>query len=170
MPNKRVLLGIIGRPHGVHGLVRVQSFTSDPEDLARYSPLEDDKGQAFRLAWQRPGIAEVSVYNAGTWQPVRDRTTAARLTHTRLYVARSALPEPEADEFYLADLIGLRAIGPEGELGTVTAVHDYGGGVSLEIARADGKALLVPFTRSAVPEVNLAHGRIVVEPPMEVAP
>ncbi|MBX5473112.1 MAG: 16S rRNA processing protein RimM, partial [Acetobacteraceae bacterium] len=34
MPNKRVLLGIIGRPHGVHGLVRVQSFTSDPEDLA----------------------------------------------------------------------------------------------------------------------------------------
>jgi 16S rRNA processing protein RimM len=170
MPNKRVLLGIIGRPHGVHGLVRVQSFTAEPQDLARYSPLEDDKGQAIRLAWQRPGIAEISLLKAGTWQPVRDRTTAASLTHTRLYVARAALPEPEADEFYLADLIGLHAIGPEGELGTVTAVHDYGGGVSLEIGRADGRALLVPFTRSAVPEVDLTRGRIVVEPPIEVAP
>jgi 16S rRNA processing protein RimM len=54
------------------------------------------------------------------------------------------------------------------ELGRVTVVHDYGAGASLEIA-GEGAPLLVPFTRACVPEVDLARGRVVVVPPVEVA-
>ncbi len=59
MPEKRILLGVIGRPHGVRGLVHVTSHTADPAALAAYGPLSDDKGRRFTLAWRGDGIAEV---------------------------------------------------------------------------------------------------------------
>ncbi len=84
--------------------------------------------------------------------------------NTRLHVDRDRLPPPAEDEFYLADLVGLTALGPDGaELGQVGAVHDYGAGTSLEIG-----ALLIPFTRACVPVVDIAAGRITVAPPAEV--
>ena len=99
-------------------------------------------------------------------KPVADRTAAEKLVNTRLYVAREQLPPADEDEFYLADLVGLLAVGTDGaELGRVTAVHDYGAGASLELG-----PLLIPFTRACVPEVDLARERVVVVPPFEVAP
>jgi 16S rRNA processing protein RimM len=98
-----------------------------------------------------------------------DRNAAEKLVNTRLYIDRERLPKPDADEFYLSDLVGLTATAPEGvELGRVTVVHDYGAGASLEIV-GQGAPLLVPFTRACVPEVDLARGRVVVVPPAEVA-
>jgi 16S rRNA processing protein RimM len=80
------------------------------------------------------------------------------------------LPPPEEDEFYLADLIGLRVERQDGAtLGTIRAVPDYGGGPMLVIAGTDGHELLVPFTLAAVPVVDLPAGRVVVDPPQEVA-
>jgi 16S rRNA processing protein RimM len=102
--------------------------------------------------------------------PVADRNAAEKLVNTRLYIDRARLPPPDDEEFYLADLVGLTAIGADGAaLGTVVAVHDYGAGTSLEIARADSAPLLVPFTRAVVPEVDPAAGRLTVVPPDETA-
>ena len=93
------------------------------------------------------------------------------LTNTRLYLERDRLPPPEAEEFYLADLVGLAAFDSDGaKLGAVTTVHDYGAGASLEIAREGAPALLVPFTRAAVPEVDLPAGRLAVVLPVETVP
>jgi 16S rRNA processing protein RimM len=50
-------------------------------------------------------------------------------------------------------------------LGRVRAVHQYGAGDSLEIARENGGTVLVPFTRAAVPAIDLAQGRLVIAPP-----
>lgn len=84
-----------------------------------------------------------------------------------LYVPRAALPEPEEDEFYHADLLGLVAERAGGEsLGRVTAIYDFGAGDLLEITlAADGRTVLVPFTREAVPEIDPGGGRLVCEPP-----
>lgn len=165
MPASRILLGVIGRPHGVKGLVHVTSHTADPAALAEYGPLSDDKGRRFTLAWKGDGIAELTELRDGGRHRIADRDEAARLTNTRLTIDRAALPPPEADEFYLADLIGLTAVDPQGRaLGTVTAVHDHGAGAFLEL----GPTLLIPFTRAAVPEIDLAAGRVVVIPPVEV--
>ena len=164
MPETRILLGVIGRPHGVRGLVHVTSHTADPAALAEYGPLSDDKGHVFTLAWRGDGIAELTHHADGTPTRIADRDAAARLTNRRLYIERARLPAPDDDEFYLADLIGLAAFDQQGrDLGRVTAVHDHGAGAFLEI----GPTLLIPFTRAAVPEIDLAAGRLVVVPPDE---
>ncbi len=162
-----ILLGVVGRPHGVRGLVHVHSYTAEPADLAGYGPLADERGGLWTLSWRSDGVAEL---RDAEGRAVADRTAAERLTNMRLYVPRERLPPTEADEFYLADLIGLAAVDADGKLlGRVGEVHDYGAGVSLEIAPVEGgAALLLPFTRSAVPEVDLAARRMVVVAPREV--
>jgi 16S rRNA processing protein RimM len=168
VPDGRILLGVIGRAHGVRGLVRVNSHTADPLDLTAYGPLRDERGRQFRLTWRAEGVAEVAEIVDGRAVKIADRTAAEKLTNTRMYIERSALPAVEEDEFYLADLIGLPAVDGDGTaIGTVAVVHDYGAGVSLEITQPDGGFLIVPFTRAAVPEVDVAAGRIVVVPPVE---
>ena len=150
MPESRILMGVIGRPHGVRGLVRVTSYA---DDLTAYGPLSDAQGRRFVLRGRGEGVAEIAEVVGGAEIKVADRAAAEKLTNTRLYVDRAQLPEPEDDEFYLADLIGLAAVDVDGMvLGTVGAVHDYGAGASLEVVCEEGPPLLVPFTRACVPD------------------
>lgn len=167
MPDSRILLGVIGRAHGVRGLVRVTSHTADPADLTAYGPLSDDKERRLILHWRGDGIAEVTVIIDGVPVKVTERDAAERLTNTRLFIDREHLPAlADEDEFYLADLIGLSAFDPDGSpLGVVTTVHDYGAGASLEISRGSAAPLIVPFTRASVPAVDVAAGRVTVTPP-----
>jgi len=164
VPDNRILLGVIGRAHGVRGLVHVTSHTADPADLTAYGPLTDDRQRRFVLQWRGAGVAEVSELVDGV--PVRlvDRTQAEKLTNTRLYIDRARLPPPEDDDdFYLADLIGLEAVDVDGRpLGRVAVLHDYGAGASLEIERGGKPPVIVPFTRAAVPVVDIAAGRVTV--------
>jgi 16S rRNA processing protein RimM len=159
---KRVLLGEIGRPHGVRGLVRLHAFTADPKAIGGYGRLTDATGaRSFGVTALPGGLAKV--------EGVEDRDAAARLTGTKLYIERDRLPPPEdPEEFLLCDLEGLRAEGEDGStLGIVRAVEDYGGGPFLVIQGA-GAERLVPFTKAAVPVVDVAGGRVVVVPPAEI--
>ncbi len=161
MDDRRILLGVVGRPHGVRGLVHVHSYTQDPDALADYPALTDDSGRSWSLQWRGAGVAEL---RDAAGKVLADRTAAERLVNVRLYVDRQALPAVEEDEFYLADLVGLAAFAPDGTaLGTVATVHDYGAGASLEIG-----SLLVPFTRACVPDVDVASRRLVVVMPEEI--
>ena len=163
----RVCLGAIAGAHGVRGLVKIKSFTQDPASLTAYGPLADESGRRrFEIAvtGQAKGLLVARI--AG----VEDRDAAQALRGVRLTIARAALPEPEdAEEFYQADLIGLAAEDPAGRpLGTVAAVENYGAGDFLEIARAQGAPLLVPFTKTAVPLIDFEGGRVVIDPPEEI--
>ena len=173
MTDSRILLGVIGRAHGVSGRVRVTSHTADPANLTAYGPLSDANGRQFLLRWRSEGVAEVAEIVDGTPVKIGNRSAAERLTNVQLFIDRSRLPPPDEDEFYLADLIGLTAVDAAGEpIGVVTVVHDYGAGTSLEIAKADttgASALIVPFTQACVPVIDLAGRRVTVVPPAEVA-
>jgi 16S rRNA processing protein RimM len=157
---KRILVGEIGRPHGVRGLVKLRSFTADPAAIADYGPLTDEAGvQRFGITLLAEGLARV--------EGVADRDAAARLTGTLLYAERDRLPPPEEEEYYLADLIGLRAETEAGEgLGPVRAVEDHGAGAFLVLEGPPER--MVPFTRAAVPVIDLAGGRVVVVLPEEI--
>jgi 16S rRNA processing protein RimM len=109
LPDQRILLGVIGRPHGVRGLLHVVSHTQNPASLAEYGPLDDGAGRRFVLLWRGEGVAAVAELVDGREVPVTDRDAAARLTNTRLYTDRDHLPAPDEEEFYLADLLGLSA-------------------------------------------------------------
>ncbi|PYD72224.1 ribosome maturation factor RimM [Novacetimonas hansenii] len=168
MDRDRILMGMVGRPHGVRGLVRVHSYAAVPEDLARYGALRDEHGNAWHLSWRGQGIAELR-NDAG--QALSSREDAQKLVNRKLYVERVDLPEPEEDEFYVADLVGMQVIEQAGtslhELGHVRLVHDYGAGVSLEIT-GQGGTILLPFTRACVPVVDMGARRIEVVLPDEV--
>jgi 16S rRNA processing protein RimM len=161
MAVKRVMVGEIGRPHGVRGLVRLRAFTEDPAAIAAYSPLTDEAGtRRFALTLKGGDIAAI--------EGITDRDAAQRLTGTKLYVERDRLPPPDDEEFYLVDLIGLPAVTEAGEaLGRIRAVEDHGAGTFLIIEGAAREHLL-PFTRAVVPVVDIAGGRVTVVPPGEV--
>ena len=102
-----------------------------------------------------------------TW--IEDRDAALSLRGTELYVPRAALPTLDPDEFYYSDLEGLEVRRPDGSrIGVVRTVGNYGAGDLLEVAADDGSTLAVRFDRQSVPEVDLAAGRVVVDPPREL--
>ncbi|MFQ6018996.1 MAG: ribosome maturation factor RimM [Kiloniellaceae bacterium] len=166
-PDRRICVGMIAGPHGVRGQVRVESFTQDPMDFTAYGPLTDATGTRrfdLTVTGRAKGMLLARI------EGIDDREAAQALHGTRLYVARAALPEPgDEEEYYHADLIGLRAQDGAGKaLGRVVAVHNYGAGDVIEIEGPEGSSLLVPFTKAAVPFIDLVAGRLVVEPPAEV--
>jgi 16S rRNA processing protein RimM len=164
MAGARICLGQIGAPHGVRGEVRLHSFTADPTAIASYGPLESEDGRIFEIESLRPAKHALVARLSG----IADRDAAERLANTKLYVPRERLPEPaETDEFYHADLIGLRAVDYAGrECGTVVAVHNFGAGDLIELRAPDSaQTELLPFDAVTVPEIDIAHGRLVVERP-----
>ena len=160
----RVLVGEIVGVQGVRGEIRIRAHTADPLDVAAYGPLTAEPGGRV-LAVEAVREVKGGVVIART-PGISDRNAAEALKGLRLYVPRAALPAPEEEEFYYADLEGLRAeLAQGGELGRVRRVVNYGAGDMLEIDRAGGGSVLVPFTRAAVPVVDVAGGRVVVDPP-----
>jgi 16S rRNA processing protein RimM len=132
--------------------------------ITAYGPLESEDGaRRFTIEALRPAKDHFVARLVG----VPDRDAAEKLVNIKLYVLRDKLPPIEDDEtFYHADLIGLAAVTPDGTaLGTVTAVLNFGAGDLIEIKPdGGGEALMVPFTETAVPEIDIAAGRIVVVP------
>lgn len=160
-------MGRFGAPHGVRGELRLQSFTGDPLAIADYGPLTDKSGKkTFTLLNLRPQGKDMLVVRL---KDVDDRDGAQVLNGVELYLARDKLPAPDPEEFYLADLEGLRAETATGEpIGRVVALRNFGAGDILEIApAAGGDTLMYPFTKAVAPIIDLAGGRIVVEPPTE---
>ncbi len=160
---QRILMGVITGAHGVRGLLRIKSFAAEPGAIAAYGPLEDEPGER-RFALTPVGAAKGVIL--ARLPGIEDRDAAERLKGVRLYLKRAALPEPGEEEYYHADLIGLRVWLKDGtELGKVAAVNDYGAGDHLEIACKDGRLVAVPFTRDAVPMVDIMEAKIVIDPP-----
>jgi 16S rRNA processing protein RimM len=166
MADGRICLGQIGAPHGVRGEVRLRSFTANPDAITSYGPLETEDGHVVKIESLRPANDHFVAQLTG----VSDRDAAERLTNVKLYVPRERLPAPQsADEFYYADLIGLAVIDSSGnDLGTVLAMHNFGAGDLVEIRPANGGVTkMLPFNEATVPVVDLAAGRLIVEPPAE---
>ena len=161
-PDGRVCLGVITAPHGVRGEVRIKCFTENPESLTAYGPLEDETGErqlAVEITGQVKGGLRARIAGCD------NRDQAERLRGVKLFVDRTALPGTEEDEFYLADLEGLRVIDGEGvEIGQIKAIYNFGGSSDIiEIGRAGDKPLMLPFTREAVPSVDIGAGLVVVD-------
>jgi len=160
---ERICVARIGAPHGVRGEVKFWSFTADPAAVAGYGPFETIEGRLVELDALRPA----KEFFVARLRGVADRNAAERLRNVELFVPRDRLPETaDTDEFYHADLIGLAVVDETGgALGTVAAMHNFGAGDLIEVRPAAGDTVMLPFSRSVVPLVDIAGGRIVVAPP-----
>lgn len=161
-----ICVGAIAGAFGVAGEVRLKSFCSEPTDIAAYGPLlSEDGSREYHVTLTRPVAGGLGARIKG----VNTKEEADALRGITLHVPRDRLPSLPDDEFYHADLIGLSAYDPGGELiGKVTAVYNHGAGDILEISTSRHKsALLLPFTLAIVPNVDVAAGLIVVDVPDE---
>jgi 16S rRNA processing protein RimM len=183
LPEDAVRIGECGRAHGLYGEVRLKSFTEDPAMLAQYAPLFDERGVARVIKTLRPAPGGAADLFIARIEGVDDRNAAEALNRRGLYTTRAALATidpPEEDEFLLADLIGLKAVTPDGKIrGTIVEVPDYGAGTLIGIAPpregdgavragARGDTVLLPFTKAFFPEIDIAGGRIIVDAPDDV--
>ena len=159
-----VCVGAIAGAYGVKGEVRLKSFCAEPSDIASYGDLLTEDGvKSFEVALS----GAIKNGFAARLSGVASKEAADALKGVRLYVPRDRLPEAGDDEFYHTDLMGLEVVDTGGTvIGRVKAVLNHGAGDLLEIEGPGLKQpVLLPFTREAVPTVDLGLGRIVANPP-----
>jgi 16S rRNA processing protein RimM len=161
-----VVVGRIGRAHGVQGQVAVDVRTDEPERrLAPGAVLTTDPESVGPLTVQSGRVHSGRLLLV--FDGVADRTAAERLRGTLLLadVDPDELPA-EADEWYDHQLVGLEAVLADGVvLGQVAAVLHLPGHDVLAVEAPDGRELLVPFVAEIVPVVDLGAGRVQVAPP-----
>ncbi len=177
METVEVVVGRIGKPHGVRGEVTVDVRTDEPERrfvAGAVLDVEAPRGSAFRhrtvtvtrTRWHQSVLL-------ATFEELGDRTAAeaARDVLLRVSVPADATPD-DPEEFYDHQLIGLAVVDLDGApLGTVRGLVHGGAQDLLEITALDGRETLVPFVVALVPEVDVAGGRVVVaDRPGLVAP
>jgi len=166
--DRLILVGQIGGAFGVKGEVRISAYTADPMALLGYSPLLGADGKpVLTLMSARPD-------KAGVVAKVKEIVTKEEADARRgqkLFVTRDALPEPEEDEFYLTDLVGLEARDPSDVVvGKVKSVQNFGASDMLEIAPAEGgPTWYLPVTRAAAPALHIGEGWLRIVRPTEVS-
>lgn len=164
---KLILVGQVAGGFGVRGEVRVTAYTADPMSLLAYGPLlRADGSVGLTLTSARPEKSAV----VGRAKEITTKEQADALRGLKLHVPRDLLPEPDEDEFYLTDLVGLQARDPDDVvLGTVKSVQNFGADDMLEIAPAErGQTWYLPFTRDCVPDLHIADGWLRVVRPVEI--
>lgn len=148
--DRLVALAAIAGAHGLSGEVRLKLFAQSPDSLR--------PGTTFRAGDRILVLERLKPGPAGPiarFQGVTDRTAAEALRGLELGVPRSALPPAGEGEVYWVDLVGLAVVNEAGDpVGRVAGVENYGASDLLEIARDDGRRVLVPFTRETVPELG----------------
>ena len=155
-----IVVGAIKGAHGVRGEVKLKSFTADPDDLFAFGALLDESGTPLLTPQQSRAAKDHYIVKA---DPFRQKEEWDALKGTLLHVPRSALPEPDEDELYIADLIGLTVLSDGKAVGRVKSVQDFGAGDLIEVqVSAGGPSIFVPFTKADVPEVDVAAGTLSV--------
>ncbi|HVG51287.1 MAG TPA: ribosome maturation factor RimM [Xanthobacteraceae bacterium] len=166
---KRVCVGKIGAAHGVRGDVKLWSYTADPLAIADYGPLQTADGKrSFEIETLRPQ----GEFLVARLKGVADRNAAELLRNLELYVSRDQFPDIEDDgEFYVADLVGLKARDRAGaSLGEIVAVHNFGAGDLIELRLIDARdTVLLAFSDDVVPEVDIAGGTVTIDLPDEIS-
>lgn len=161
-------LGRIARPHGVRGAVAVTLDNPASETLLEvdYVHLRDGgASQRYEVRSARPGRKGQIVLRL---EGIDSVEAAETLRDRELLVEESQLPRLDPDEFWNRQLLGLRAMDREGQdLGEVIEVVDTAE-IPVLVVRGESGERYVPFTRSHLDEVDLAAGRIVVDPPEEL--
>jgi 16S rRNA processing protein RimM len=158
---QRVCLGVVISAHGIKGEVNFRSYSDTPQTLSEYAGFTDEAGNSLEISSLRQGPKGPVMRFSG----VADRNAAEAMKGTKLYVGRDQLPDLDQDEYYHSDLVGLRVEVHGEAIGAVTAVHNFGAGDIIEIARPGQSSVMLPFTREIVPDVDIPGGVLGAEPP-----
>jgi 16S rRNA processing protein RimM len=155
------VIGVVVAPHGVRGTLRVRALGAGKHLREGREPVVAGVRRRISSARQSPKGFLLDL------EGVESRTDAQPLRGEQLLLDREELDSTEEGEFYVADLVGLKAVSDAGEvLGTVTDTFETAAHEVLVVREEKGRQdLYLPFTMEHVPQVDLQTGRIVVRPP-----
>jgi 16S rRNA processing protein RimM len=162
-----VVIGRIGKPHGIRGEVTVELRTDEPERrFAAGTTLRAERPRGTAAPWPALTVGATRWHQSTLlvrFDELPDRTTAEAARGLLLHTNVDAGEAPDdPDEYYDHQLVGLAAEDLDGrELGQVTSVL-HGAQDLLQIRTPDGRDTLVPFVAALVPEVDVTGGRVVV--------
>jgi 16S rRNA processing protein RimM len=159
-----IKVGYVRRAHGIKGAVVVKPLTDDPDRFAAGRTLATDRSEPRQLT-----ITAVQPHKEGlliTFEGVGNRDGAEKLRGISLLIEPSQRRELGPDEFWPEQLVGLRVFDRTGtELGSISMVIVGSAQDRLQIAGPRG-GFELPFVAALVPEVDIAAGRIVIDPPL----
>jgi 16S rRNA processing protein RimM len=164
-PDELIAVGRISGTHGIKGQLKVYSYSGNLESLnvARIVTLRSPDGATMREI----GIKGVKPHVNGFILSLKDYDDIDRaltLVGSELFLKRRQLPEPEDDEYYWCDLIGLRVVTADGmELGTLDDIFETGSN-DIYVVRKDRQEYLIPAIASVISSVDLAGGTMVITP------
>ncbi|MBT3594070.1 MAG: 16S rRNA processing protein RimM [Hellea sp.] len=158
--DKYICIAAVAGAFGVKGEIKLKTFTDKPESIMSYGSLLSIDGEILLTPQSykslKGGLALMC-------KEIVTRDQAEALKSTKLYVKRNCLPKTEEDEFYLIDLIGMEVKTVDGKrMGSVVGTEDFGAGVLLEIKPKDSVSFYQPFTKDAVPKIDIHLKRIVI--------
>jgi len=157
-----VIIGCFGRPVGVRGFLKLNSYTDPKENIFQFLPWQVKKNNAWQEA-QIENFNDERVKIAG----INDRELAATFTNCLIGVARSKLPSLPKHEYYWVDLIGLKVINKENvNFGTVSQVFATGANDILVVDNNSGtkkQQRLIPYLKHVILSVDLAKKLITVD-------
>lgn len=169
MSEDLICVGAFAGSYGVQGEVRLKSYCADPAAIETYGILTSEDGRTEFIVGLTRAIKNGFVARV---EGVFTKEHADSLNNIELFVHRDVLPNLPDDEYYHRDLIGLDVLDTGGTLlGKVQNVLNHGASDIVEISGPNLKAsVLLPFTKVAVPTVDLASGRLIVNPPEGIFP
>lgn len=158
--DRKICVGQFAGAHGVRGLVKLRSFTVEPETIFSYAPLTTEDGQrAFKIA-KKSLVKDLYIVEI---EGVTSKEEADQLRGDKIYIPRNLLPKTRKSEYYEADLMGIDVVDAEGKnYGNVRGIFDYGAGTFLEIGTSKKDSFMLPFRDAFVPEVDLKGGKLVI--------
>ena len=161
VPKDRVIIGRVGRPHGVRGEVRIIPLTDFPD---RFSDMHDVMVGSDHLHVESIRPQGRNILMRFREYPTREE--AQQLTGRLLTVAREEAMPLDDGEYYVFDIVGLTVCDEEdNELGTVEDVLRTGSNDVYVVRTEEGRDLLVPALRTVVCAIDLADGRMTVRLP-----
>jgi 16S rRNA processing protein RimM len=161
---KRICVGALMGAFGVHGDLRLKSFCAVPSSIANFENMTSEDGET---TYDLEVVGVIKNGYAAQIEGIVNKEQADEMKGVTLWVDRDVLPNLPDDEFYHTDLIGLKVLDTGGvEIGKVFAMHDHGAGDIMELSGPEIKnTIMLPFTKKAVPTVDLTKGIVIIDPP-----
>ena len=167
-----IVIAKITSVHGIKGLVKIMSFSANPDDILKYaSKMFDGSERKYKLKIINQIPSKNNDLFIAQIDGIENRNQAELLTNTELFIKRSDLKKSKNNEFYYIDLVGLEVWNnQQKKIGKVLAVNDFGAGGLVEIQFDDQKYNKnqinnFTFTDQIFPEVNIEKGYLVFEMP-----
>ncbi|MBE0612624.1 MAG: ribosome maturation factor RimM [Burkholderiales bacterium] len=156
-------MGRIVAPYGLKGWVRIDPYSADPGSLSTYPSWWVGRNGD----WREMKVAQSALQHGSSLvarlEGCSERNAALALKGSDVAVERESLPQNENDEFYWADLVGLKVVNLKGEeLGVLAGLFENGAHAVMRVVDGEAERLL-PFVDQVVQQVELAEGRIRVE-------